>query len=98
MRFGDLEEPHVGLKKGFISRLHDLDCAWLPVPVFDDCDTEQDFRFCNLNLRHSPNGIPEYMAVRLMSADLFAEADGAHLEQTGRKFPYRFRVRFGAAQ
>ncbi len=33
-----------------------------------------------------------------MSADLFTQSNGAHLEQTGGQFADRFRMGFGAAQ
>src|SRR4051794_37849373 len=95
MRFGQLQQPHVGFEKSVIRWRHDLDCAGLPIPVFHDRDTKEDAGFRKLDLRHSPHGIPESMAMGLMSANLFTQSNGAHLQQTGGKLACRFRMSLG---
>ena len=51
-----------------------------------------------MQLRYRPDRLPQSVAVRLMRAGLFAEADGAHLQQAGRERADRFRMRLGSAK
>ena len=51
-----------------------------------------------LQLRHGAHGIPQTVAVRLVRADLLAEPDGAHLQQSGGERAGRLGVRLRSAQ
>ena len=82
MRFGLFQEALVGRLERGVVRRHYFDLDRLTKAVLDHGHAAEDLSVRHREFWHGFNRRPESMRVRLLCADLFAQAHGHHLQQT----------------